>query len=86
MEVQTLTLDVGGDFALFQDLGTYGSSDQLTGALNLYNSTVRSGHLYGVRAPHVTVHARPWLLWYVTLPQNYTGNVSPDSPHVSLIP
>lgn len=84
MEVQTIEIDVGGDFALFSDPGTYGPADQLYGALNLLHSTVKPGsRLYGIHAPSRVVHARPFLLWYVDMPANYAGDVSPSSPNVN---
>lgn len=83
-EVQTITVDVGGDFALFADLGSYGPADRLSGALNLLSSSVKSGsRLYGIHSPKVVVHSPPFLLWYVNAPADYAGDVSPSSPNVN---
>lgn len=83
IEIQTVTIDVGGDFSVFQDRGTFGPEDRLFGAMNILHSSVKSGRFYGVSAPSRVVHAGPFLLWYVNVPQDFAGQVAPGSPNVN---
>lgn len=83
IEVQTITVDVGGDFSVFHDAGWFGSEDRIFGSANILHSTLKSGHFYAVSAPSRIVHTVPFLLWYVNTPQDFSGQVAPGSLNVN---
>lgn len=83
IEVQTIEVDTGGDFAVFKDNGWFGSEDRIFGSANILHSTLKSGHFYAVSSPTRVVHTVPFLLWYVEVPKNFSGQIAPNSPNVN---